>query len=432
MSGLNPEGGRLVSLDAYRGFIMLVMASGGLGFAIINQIPERADLAASLVGLCGQNPLGAAAWLCPGRPESVPPGPVWSFLGFQFDHVEWEGCAFWDLIQPSFMFMVGVALPFSFAARAARGETWTRQFLHAIWRSALLVLLGVFLSSPQPVPRGMHGYEGPLTNWVFPNVLCQIGLGYLFLFLLAGRGWKVQLGAIVLIAAGYTLFFGLCPLPPEGFNWNDVGVPPGFPRYEGWFAHWNKNANAAHHFDVWFLNLFPRALPFRYNAGGYQTLNFVPSLITMVLGLMAGEMLRAEGAASAKLRWLLLGAAVCLGAGWLMGLYVCPIVKRIWTPSWAVYSAGWTFLILAAFFAVLDVLEWRGWEWFLVVVGMNSIAMYVMSQIFRGFVRSRLVMHVGPWGFQSLYAPLYMDLLILLVLWLVCAWMYKRKIFLRI
>jgi predicted acyltransferase len=421
-----------MSLDAYRGFIMLVMASSGLGFAIINHRQDTAGLAGTLASL-GNRPLEAAAWLFrPSGSQIVAPGPVWSFLGFQFDHVAWEGCAFWDLIQPSFMFMVGVALPFSFAARAARGDSWTQQFLHAIWRSALLVLLGVFLSSPQYVPRELQPYTGPLTNWIFPNVLCQIGLGYLVLFLLSGHGWKVQLATIAVIAVGYTLFFGLWPLPPEGFDTRTVGVPLDFPQYTGWFAHWNKNTNAAHHFDVWFLNLFPRVEPFKFNAGGYQTLNFVPSLITMILGLMAGEMLRTEWTKSTKFGLLLLASALCLGIGWLMGMYVCPIVKRIWTPSWAVYSAGWTFLILVGFFAVLDVLEWRGWEWALVVVGMNSIAMYIMSQIFRGFVRSRLTMHVGSWAFESIYAPLIMDVLILLVLWLVCVWMYRNKIFLRI
>jgi hypothetical protein len=263
-------------------------------------------------------------------------------------------------------------------------------------------------------------------------VLCQIGLGYMVLFLLAGRGWKVQLGVIVLIAVGYTLFFGLWPLPQDGFDWQSVQKPPYVEPYTGWFAHWNKNTNAAHHFDVWFLNLFPRVEPFEFNAGGYQTLNFVPSLITMILGLMAGEMLRTEWTPSTKFGLLLLASALCLGVGYLMGMYVCPIVKRIWTPSWAVYSAGWTFLILAGFFAVLDVLQWRGWEWALVVVGMNSIAMYLMSQLLRGFVRSRWSMHIGSWAFESIYAPLLMDVLILLVLWLICVWMYRNKIFLRI
>src|SRR5437870_2477286 len=106
---------RLVSLDAYRGFVMLLMASGGLGIATV------------------------AAHFSQSR--------VWSFLGHQFRHVEWRGCSLWDLIQPSFMFMVGVALPFSLASRRARGQSLMRMALHTLWRSLVLIALGIFLRS---------------------------------------------------------------------------------------------------------------------------------------------------------------------------------------------------------------------------------------------------------------------------------------------
>lgn len=425
--------GRLVSLDAYRGFIMLTMASAGLGLARIWTNLETAASVSTVWGMLGGpvGPLSAVGWVAPGRADAAPVSGLWHFLGYQFEHVDWVGCAFWDLIQPSFMFMVGVAMPFSLASRAARGDGWWTQFGHAIWRAAVLVLLAVFLSSP---PSGIRpGHTVPLTNWIFPNVLAQIGLGYVFLFLLAGRGFRVQLGAAVAILVGYWAFFALWPLPPTSFDPKSVGVPPTFPQLEGFFAHWNKNTNAAHHFDVWFLNLFPRPEPFDYNRGGYQTLNFVPSLATMIFGLMAGEMLRrAELSNVEKFGRLVLAAAVCLAVGWLMGQTVVPIVKRIWTPSWAVYSAGWTFAILAVFFAIIDVLGYKGWSWPLVVVGVNSIAMYLMSQLMSGWVRSRWVTHLGAGAFQHPYAPLLLSVLTLLVLWLACLWLYRKRVFLRI
>lgn len=423
---------RLVSLDAYRGFIMLTMASGGLGLFRIFQHLEGRVSATSVWGHLAAPGgwLGAIASIPPNRSEVAPASPFWATLGTQFEHVEWGGCAFWDLIQPSFMFMVGVAMPFSLAARAAKGDSWSQQLLHAFWRAFVLILLAVFLSSPQTGFRGPT--KLPLTNWVFTNVLAQIGLGYVFLFLLAGRGLLVQALAIAGVFLGTTALFVLWPIP-TGFDATQVGVPSTFPRYEGSFAAWNKNANAGHFLDLWFLNLFSRVEPWRYNPGGYHTLNFVPSLITMILGLMAGEMLRRRDLGNAGKFGVLVAASVaCLVVGYLAGLMVCPIVKRIWTPSWALFSTGWTFLMLAFFFGIIDVLRWRGWEFPLVVVGMNSIAMYCMSQLMGGWVRSRWVMHLGGGLFEHPYAPLLLSLLGVATLWLITWWMYQRRIFLRI
>jgi predicted acyltransferase len=426
---------RLVSLDAYRGFIMLVMASGGLAFAQFATRLDGAVLGGTTAGLLAaptSGPLNAASALVPGRSDDLPPSRLWAFLGYQFEHVPWIGCSFWDLIQPSFMFMVGVALPYSFASRRARGDSYGKMLAHAGWRALILILLAVFLSSPATLPRGTPRPEGPLTNWVFTNVLAQIGLGYVFVFLLVGRGLRLQLAVLAAILIGYTLLFGLYPLPAAGFDYHSVGLKDGWPMLTGWFAHWQKNANAAHAFDLWFLNLFPRAEPFRFNPGGYQTLNFIPSMATMILGLMAGEMLRGPRTPRAKFA-LLVGAAVgCLALGWVMGLTVCPIVKRIWTPSWAVFSAGWTFAILAGFFWVIDVRSWKAWALPLVVVGMNSIAMYCMSQLLKTWTRRTLEVHLGRSWFTGPYGAILMSAAVLFVLWLFCLWLYRRKIFLRI
>src|SRR6516164_457761 len=133
---------RMTSLDAYRGFIMLVMASAGFNFALVYR------------------QLSAAYW--PWGPDQVP-SAGWKFLAYQFDHVPWVGCSFWDLIQPSFMFMVGVAIPFSYASRQAKGQSSGTIARHAVIRSLILILLAVFLSTP--------GH--PRTNFVFVNVLAQ-------------------------------------------------------------------------------------------------------------------------------------------------------------------------------------------------------------------------------------------------------------------
>ncbi|MFO0879468.1 MAG: DUF5009 domain-containing protein [Gemmataceae bacterium] len=411
---------------------MLTMASSGFAFARIQQHLEVLTVATSTLAQSSGGPLGALLGLVPGRADLLPASRLWSFLGYQFEHVPWVGCAFWDLIQPSFMFMVGVAIPFSMAARQARGDSFGKMLSHAIVRAIILVLLAVFLSSPEPTPRGMETPLGPTTNWIFVNVLAQIGLGYVFVFLLAGRGLWAQLGAIVVILAGYTALFAAVPVPPTDYDWKAVGVPADWQHLTGWFAHWDKNSNAAHFFDVWFLNLFPRLAPFAFNSGGYQTLNFVPSMATMILGLIAGELLMGGRSAAMKFVILVLAGTACLGLGLAMGEYVNPIVKRIWTPSWAVFSAGWTFLILAAFYGVIDVIGWKGWAFPLVVVGMNSIAMYLMSQQMRPWVRRNLTIHIGRWWTLGDYGPVIESAAILAGLWLICYWLYRQRIFVRI
>lgn len=405
---------RLASLDAYRGAIMLFMASGGLA------LPQVA--------------------------KQFPESPVWRFLAFNTDHVPWVGCSLWDLIQPSFMFMVGVAMPYSIASRRARGDSEPKILAHVLYRAVFLVLLAIFLTSNGSRPRQ--------TAYVFTNVLAQIGLGYAFLYLLLGCGMRVQLAALAVILAGYWFWFWLY-LPSSDFDPQSVGLPKDWKPFTGLFAHWNKNSNAASAFDVWFLNLFPRAKPFVFNEGGYQTLNFVPSLGTMILGLMAGEMLRTLRSKWRKLGWLLAAAAVCLALGWLAGEFVCPIVKRIWTPSWVLYSAGWTFAMLAGFFWIIDIQGWRRWAFPLIVVGMNSIAMYCMAQLMKGWISQGLEMHLGPFALPSLtylvkpvmgwmnvaidplwlnntFGPIVQSAAVLFVLWLICLWMYRRSVFVRI
>jgi predicted acyltransferase len=152
----------------------------------------------------------------------------------------------------------------------------------------------------------------------------------------------------------------------------------------------------------------------------------------MILGLTAGELLLSGKGPGRKFLALALAAAACLALGMVMGETVNPIVKRIWTPSWAVFSAGWCFAMLGAFYGVIDVAGWKGWSFPLVVVGMNSIAMYLMSQQLRPWVRRNLGIHIGRWPFVGDYAPVVEATAVLAVLWLICLWLYRRRIFLRI
>ena len=352
---------RNIALDAYRGFVMLLMMAEVLRLSRV-----------------------AAAY-----PESV----FWKVLAYNQTHVEWFGCSLHDTIQPGFSFLVGAALPYSLASRAAKGAQFASLFGHALWRSLVLVALGVFLRS----------MDRPITYFTFEDTLSQIGLGYPFLFVIAfyfarpGRmKWVWTALAAILIA--YWLLWTLYPVAPANFDWDSVGVSSEWNaqhNFTGFAAHWNKNFNLGNRFDQWFLNLFPRESRFEYNSGGYLTLSFIPTLGTMLLGLIAGVWIRESQPRFPMMRFLLTGVTgLALGLA-LHYSHLCPVVKRIWTPSWTIFSGGICFLFLAGFAWIIEVKGYRKWSFPLIVVGMNSIAAYCIAHLFEGFLDSSLRIHLG-------------------------------------
>lgn len=445
---------RLGSLDAYRGFVMLAMAASGLAFA--SSLGKHPEILEQYKGTSFDS-----AWRW-----------IWESLAYQFSHVAWVGCTFWDMIQPSFMFMVGVSMPFSYSRRSLMGQSKVRLLGHAFVRSLILVFLGVFLSSQR----------GGFVNFSFANVLAQIGLGYTFLYLLNGKRLQVQLAAAVVILGGYWFYFYQYEIPPteqtqltqyletnvlEGKNEEQVKLETG--QFEGIASHWNKHTNAAAAVDRKFLNLFPRNekkfndQKFWINSGGYQTFNFIPSLGTMIFGLMAGSLLRSGRKQSEILKYFLQAGLVCLiipmaldtkiwpveiaGMDWSL----CPTVKKIWTPTWAVFCTGWCLWMLGAFYWIIDIKGYQRWAFFLKIVGMNSIAFYVMSQLIKGWAGNMLEIWMRTWdaiitmytAYDSFaadfifnsefeYAQILEYIARVFVLWLIALWMYRRKLFIRI
>ena len=211
---------RLVSLDAFRGFIMMMLAAGGFGILAFSKIDKSSPV-----------------W-------EVHNWDNWQAIGFHFDHPRWlsvynkVSVSFWDLIQPSFMFMVGAAMPFSSQRRESNGQGVFGRTLHAIIRSVALVLLGVFLSS--------LGHEKTL--WIFPNVLCQIGFGYFFAWVM--HHWRplYQVIALFVILGGCWGWFYMNP-PAANYDYAAVSASQENGEiFEGKFAAWSKNANAAYKF----------------------------------------------------------------------------------------------------------------------------------------------------------------------------------------
>jgi len=353
---------RLVSVDAYRGFVMLAMVSSGLGTARLLHDPN------------------------------------WHWLADQLEHRAWEGCTFWDLIQPSFMFIVGLAMPFSFALRRDRGESWSKQFCHAVGRSLTLITLGFFLDA--------YASNPPAVTVAFIRVLQQIAIGYLIAFLVLHRGPRVQaataLGLLVLHTAAFILY-----------------------RQSQSIAPWGKGVNFGAALDAWLH------LPF--NKGGYVTFNAISSTSTILFGVLCGELLRSD---TSPLRKLLILLAAGLG-GLLAGTALTPMVpmvKRLWTSSFTLYAAGWTCLMLFVFYGVIDVLKFRRWTFPLVVVGMNSIAIYVAAGTLTEPIRKAWRPFVNPFldHLATDWQPVVLSVLVTATLWLFCYWLYRHRIFFKV
>ncbi len=358
MSANLTKGGRLLSLDVYRGFTMFLMASAGFGFTVLADNP------------------GMQWW------------------AHQFMHVKWEGFSTWDLIQPSFIFIVGVAMPFAFAIRSARGESHTNQLWHAGKRSLTLLIVGMVIVC-------IHQGE---VFFNFITVLQQIAIAYFFAFFVLGRGWKVQgLTALAILAVHALLF--------------QFGPGSGAEVYA-------KNANFSAWLDLTVLG--------RSNSGGYTSFNAFSSIATVILGIMAGELILGESSEKKKFIKMLLVGIALLVAGTVLHP-VIPVVKRIWTASWTLFAGGWAYLLLAAFYWMIEIKGWRRWSFIFKVVGMNSIAIYVLFQMLHRSIDQWLWVFTGPLlGCAGDIGVIIQSWLVLAIHWYFVYWLYKRKIYLKV
>ncbi|MCE9532147.1 MAG: DUF5009 domain-containing protein [Planctomycetes bacterium] len=366
----SPLTGRLMSLDAYRGFIMLAMVSSSLGTSKL-----RGD-------------------------------PDWWPLAYQLSHLWWEGCTFWDLIQPSFMFMVGVSMPFAFAKRVERGESWTRQFLHVIKRCLLLCFIGFMMDS----------FRQPYVTIQFIRVLQQIALGYFIAFFFLHLGPKGQLAGVILLLGGHTLAFYLDGgMHAWDYTYKDQNIGR---KIDRWMHHPFA--------DVGYKHIMP------LSTGFYVTFNAVSSAGTILIGVLIGELLKGSRSSGYKATALLLAGGACFGLGMLAGQWV-PQVKRIWTASFALLAAGWTCWMMFFFYVVIDIIGFRRWSWPLMVVGVNSIFIYFVGQILADPIKNLLspvtaawLPALGNWG------PVAHASMVVVVLWLLCVFLYQKRIFFKV
>jgi len=317
----------------------------------------------------------------------------------QFDHVPWRGLHFYDLIWPLFMFIMGAAIPLSVAKRRAKGESDRTLLLHALWRAIVMFCLGT-------VTQG----NLLLFDWnrfrPCYSVLHGLAAGYLIATLVAVKvkpRWHAPTIAAFLLV--YWALVMLVPVPGVGAG---VLTPRGnLPTYVDQLVlghlHYGEN--------TWFLSY----------------LGFGASVL---LGVLAGRVLMSERSPGRKLcRLLIMGVgSLLVGLAWSL---LFPVIKLMWTSSYVLISGGLSFLILALFYWTIDVLGYKKWAFGFVVIGMNSIAVYVATEVFdfrsvgNVFV-GHLLPRVGQWD------SLVEATTAFLIIWLILYWMYRKKEFIRV
>jgi predicted acyltransferase len=371
----SPQPERLVSLDAFRGMTIA-------GMILVNN-----------------------------------PG-TWAHVYPPLLHAPWHGWTHTDLVFPFFLFIVGVAMVYSFAGRRARGDSAGRLALHTLRRSAIIVGIGLFLT-------GFPHFE--LATWRIPGVLQRIGVCYLFaalLYLYLGRRARVAATAALLV--GYWAILALIPAP---------GAPPeADPLSMEWnIAAWVDRQVMLGH--LWKPTWDPEGL-----------LSTLPAIATVLLGVFTGEWLRSERrSVKQKVVGLLVAGAAGLAGGLLWDQWF-PINKNLWTSSYVIFTAGYALVVLGACVWLIDVRRWQKWSRPFVIYGMNAIAIYTLS----GLIEKSIVTWAVPtaegsrliktWIFQTLFAPLASPMtasLLYAVTYVLftflIAWaLYRRRIFIKI
>ena len=357
---------RLLSLDFFRGFTMFLL------------IAEFTHLFEHLVA-----------------PEFS--GTLINSIGTQLHHHPWNGLRFWDLIQPFFMFIVGVAMPFSYAKRRKRGESHNAILKHIILRCLLLLLLGWWLYCMIPGKIVFH----------MQNVLAQLSVTILISFLIMRKP------AITQVVVSFVLL-GLTELIYRMF----------------WVEGFNQPFTPDHNFGAWFDMLIAGEL----SGGHWVSFNAIPTTAHTIWGVLAGKLLMSSRKEKEKIIILTVAGIFGLIIGYSLNP-VTPIIKRIATTSFVFASGGWTLLALALSYWLIDILKFRKGVLFFAVVGMNPLFIYLFAHVGGAGLINQIIKPFTATFFSwagDNGVNILTGLMGTLGLWYICYWMYKRKIFIKI
>jgi predicted acyltransferase len=342
--------------------------------------------------------------------RSVKGSSILQFIATQFNHHQWHGLHMWDLIQPAFMFIVGVAIPFAVTNRIKKGDSNRTITLHALKRALLLLLFGWGLAcvgSGQIVLR-------------FQNVLAQLSVTYLVAFLIMKKSFKFQLIFTLLVLLLIDLAYRFFPV--EGFN-------------HPWVNYQNLGA--------WVNNKIEGV----DKASTWATLNCVSTTCHTVWGVMCGKLLMSDKPAAKKIQLLLIGGGAALFIGYaldpsmLLGashetFYITPIIKKIATSSFVFASGGWVILALCFSYWLIDIKKSfiTGSKIF-IIVGMNCIFIYLFDQLGGAAIVMKIFTPITKalfsWG-GDLTVGIIQGLAVYASLWYICYWLYKNRLFIKI
>jgi len=319
----------------------------------------------------------------------------------QFGHSAWNGFTFWDLIFPLFIFIMGLSMAYSIGKRLERGESRKNLYIHIVKRTLILFILGLIYNGLLDFNFAAQRYAG---------VLQRIALCYFFASIIvmnASIKWQAIWAAIILLF--YWGIMMLIPVPGFGAG---VLTPTG---------------NLSAFIDQHFLPGSFCCYRFGDNEGIIST---IPGISTALIGVLAGHWLQTSFSQLKKVLGLLLGGIAFIFIG-LLWNFVFPINKLIWTSSYVLYAGGWSLLLFCLFYWLIDVRGWQTWAFPFVVIGLNSITIYLCTALFNFSIIANIFIH----GFSphlGIYQPLFLVICTLAVEWFFLYFLFKRKIFLKV
>ncbi len=324
-------------------------------------------------------------------------GTIFSAIGRQLEHAEWIGLHFWDLIQPFFMFIVGVAMPFSMTRRWNRGDSWNKTLRHAVTRSLLLLFLG----------WALYCIGSGKITFRFTNVLAQLAVTYLIAFLIMRKAVKWQLLVSFLLILVSDLLYQFWSI--EGFN---------------------QPFTPDHNFGSWFDLVITGSL----SGGHWVAFNAISTSAHTIWGVLAGMLLMSDREPARKIHLLVVTGISMLLLGYALGFFI-PVIKRICTSSFVIISGGWCFMALAFSYWLIDVMNFKKSALFFAIVGMNPLFIYLFAHtggndwlrdIFKPFITvlSRV--------FNALTVQMLLTLTVWGMMWGICYFLYKKKLFIRL